>query len=146
MVLVDVRVDQNKVTESPGSTARLSDVKNSTRGAFGFTPLVGVISNGLGVWVAPNSGVGEGPPVGLTGRGEGETVTVASTFRVADGVSVSVGVIVGRSVGTICTAVAPQPLKKISMMIIANSVCFWDWVWVKVNQRKKLNKGYSYRP
>lgn len=111
LALAMLRVDQNRVTLLPGATATTSDVKNSMRGAFGFRLRVGVGSSGAGVLVGPNSDVGDGPPVGDTGIGVGVIVGVAfgPGVRVADGVKV--GVCVGKSVGTICTAVAPQAVR-----------------------------------
>lgn len=116
LALALLRVDQNSVTLLPGAAAITSDVKNSMRGALGFSTRVGVGSSGAGVRVGPNSDVGDGPPVGDTGMGVGVIVGVSLIPGVRDGEGVKVGVLVGGSVGMICTAVAPQPLMSSARM------------------------------
>src|SRR5690606_27121061 len=111
LALAVLRVDQNNVRLLPGATATTSDVKNSMRGALGFRLRDGVGSSGAGVLVGPNNGVRDGPPVGDTGISVGVIVGVAFGPGVRVGEGVKVGVLVGKSVGTICTAVAPQALR-----------------------------------
>lgn len=110
LALAVLRVDQNRVRLLPGAAATTSDVKNSIRGALGFWLRVGVGWSGAGVLVGPNSGVGDGPPVGDMGIRVGVMVGVAFGPGVREGDGVKVGVTVGGSVGTTCMAVAPQPL------------------------------------
>ena len=81
------------------------------RGAFRFNTGVVVANDADEVAGRPNSGVGEGPPVGVTGSGVGVTLGVASRPGVRVGAPVEVGVCVGCAVGITGTTAAPQLFK-----------------------------------
>jgi hypothetical protein len=91
----------------PGAATGSAEVKNSMRGALGLGGGVLVGSSPLGVRVAPNNGVGEGPPVG--GAGGGVSVGGILASAVVVGLAVAEGVTVGRSVGMTGVTVAAQP-------------------------------------
>src|SRR5690349_2845428 len=102
------RIDQNKLSVSPGEIARTFVVKNSMRGAFGLGTRVAVIANATWVLVAPKIEVADGPKVTVKGSEVGAAVGVVLMPGVRLTVGVGVMVAVGRSVGMICCTVAPQ--------------------------------------
>lgn len=116
------RVDQNSVSVSPGEiNSGGLDVKNSMRGALGLGVGVGVGASGRGVRVGPNSGVGDGPPVGVMGAGVFDGVGETLRAGVGVRVNVEVGVMVGCSVGNTCCTVAPHALNASAITITMNS-------------------------
>ena len=112
------RVDQNRLKALPGATAGASDVKNSMRGALMLRTGVAVVARS-GVRVAPNSAVGEGPPVDVAG---GRVRVNVGVLKPSEGggwvaVKVKVGVSVGRSVGKTCWAAGAHPANSVVMSI-----------------------------